>query len=208
MDYSRIRPTFDSHREINPSLLRIYESDSSWKWASEIIPDDKVTVNFDWRIAVRPGTPDTCGPGSGSENICAWGIKINLTTGWLKVDDSIPPAPDRLYNSVVEVTVTDNNTTPSPTTFKSAIRIHVHDSIKDAWLTPSGLNVNEGTELPDKIRFSILAEFDNHIAGPVVGDISRNYVGDLSRTPGIEWTSDSITVSFDNDVPGHRTDPG
>ena len=36
--------------EITPSLLKIYESDSSWKWASQITSDDNVTVQFNPRI--------------------------------------------------------------------------------------------------------------------------------------------------------------
>src|SRR6188472_1086465 len=156
--------------EIEHSLLKIYESDSSWKWASEILPSDNVTVKFDWRISIRPG----------GGFIHAWGMAINLDTGWLKIDDHLPPPPQRLYNSIVEVTVTDNNTDP-PNPITSAIRIHVHESIKSAWLTPSALSVHEGT---DSLRFSILAKFNNHDLGA-----DKSVIGDISYHPGIEWES-------------------
>jgi hypothetical protein len=156
--------------ETEHSLLKIHFDNGTVKWPSEILPSDNVTVKFDWRISIRPG----------GGAIHAWGMGINLDTGWLKIDDHLDPPSHRLYNSIVEVTVIDNNT-DSPNPITSAIRIHVYESIKSAWLTPSALSVHEGT---DSLRFSILAEFNNHDLG-----VDRSVIGDISYHPGIEWES-------------------
>jgi hypothetical protein len=184
---NEITKSYDLHlipgAEIAPSLLKIYESDTSWKWASEITPADNVTVKFDWRISI--------GPGGGI--IHAWGMAIHLDKGWLKIDDHL--GPDRLYNSIVEATVIDQNTNP-PILRTSAIRIHIHDSIKSAWLTPSALDVREGT---DRLRFSILAEFNDKatLDFPIIGDISTH--------PGIEWESNDPDFVFVDPHNGHLT---
>lgn len=167
--------------KIQPSLLKIYESESTWKWASDINEStDNVSVKFDWRISIR---------GDGVHGIAAWSMQLDLDQGWLIVSDTLNPPPHRLYNSIVEVTVIDKNQ-PQREPLRSAIRIHLHDSIKGAWITPSTLTVHEGA---DKIRFSILAWFNNTVSG-------KNYPvnGDISRYPGIEFISDDPNfVSID-----------
>ena len=74
-------------------------------------------------------------------------MQLDADTGSLRINDPsfFQPPPNRLYNFIVEVTVIDKNTDP-PNRITSAIRIHVHDSIKNAWLTPSALSVREGTD--------------------------------------------------------------
>ena len=149
--------------EIKPSLLKIHFDDGTEngkeKWASEIENSDNVKVKFDWRIS----------PGRGANNIVTFSIQMDLIEGWIRVKDP-PLNAGRLYNFIVEVKVTDNNTIPA-TFFESAIRIHLHESIKSAWLTPKTLSVREGT---DSLRFSILAEFENQVA-----DITKSVIGDI-----------------------------
>lgn len=181
---------------ISPSLLKIYETDSPtspWKWASDILPSDNVIVKFNPKIFPAPAEGDP--PPGGDPNIKAWNMEINIDSGRLSVNvpSLFSPPPHRLYNFIVEATVTDKNIDP-PNVITSEIRIHIHDSIKFAWLTPSVLSVRKNT---DRHRFSILAEFNNSVSGndlPIIGDIST--------LPGIKWerASGSASVSVKEDT--------
>jgi hypothetical protein len=57
--------------------------------------------------------------------------------------------------------------------FETVIRIHVHDSIKKIWLTPSSLTIHE---FADECRFTVLALFDD------------DTVGDITEWPQLAYT--------------------
>jgi IgA Peptidase M64 len=62
---------------------------------------------------------------------------------------------------------------------ETAIRIHIHDSVKDIWLTPSTLSVHQG---PDERRFTVLARFND------------DGVGDITDWSGLTFHSNDETV--------------
>ena len=100
------------------------------------------------------------------------GITVNTGTGEVKVD-SPRPAPPRLQSFVLEATVT-TKPPAAKTLGPIPIRVCVHDSIRDFWLTPNPLTIRKNA---DGQQFSVLAEFDD------------GTIGDITRRPGFAWAT-------------------
>jgi hypothetical protein len=66
------------------------------------------------------------------------------------------------------------------TPYESAVRVHIHDTITAAWITPTTLTVRER----EQVRFSVYAEFSDGI------------VGDISVHPGITWSCSNGRVNI------------
>jgi hypothetical protein len=164
---------------ITPSLLKIHHDppndppDPPWTWASN--PIANVIVNFEPKIR-----------DAGSGLVHKFGIELNTVTGRLQIDQTLPSP--RLYNFIIEATVVDNNAS-IPNTFKSAIRIHVHNRLVTPWLTPSKLSIRLGS---DGHRFSVLAVFQDDVAG-----VPHDIVADITRFPSYTWTSSNQKVNVD-----------
>jgi len=177
--------------KISPSLLKIYDTDTHFVYASAIEGTDNVDVTFDWRISVRGGV--------GIDSIATWNMDLDLKKGSLEVSDPLWADPTRLYNSVIEVKVIDKTNPAKPIEHSSAIRVHLHDRLKRSWITPSTLTIRPDG---DRICFSILAEFINKISGK-----DYSIIGDISRHPNIEWKSDEpnfVSVDSDPADPDHN----
>lgn len=79
----------------------------------------------------------------------------------------------RLHNFLVRAVVSD---TAGGKPLATHLRIHIHDSIENIWLTPRTLTVYQGS----KQRFTVLAEFSDK----TVGDITdRNSTVVIDNTP-------------------------
>jgi hypothetical protein len=116
------------------------------------------------------------------------GITVNTSTGVVTVDQN-RPAPPRLEQFVVEATA--RTKPPSPRTLGPIpIRVHVHDSITELWLTPSRLTVRRGTT---GTRFTVLARFDD------------DTVGDISDRGGIEWSETDPVQPSNPRIKVHKT---
>jgi len=162
------------------SLLKVWESDTSWRWASVIAADVNSQINVEFKPLINLGA---------SGNVHKFGITIDTGTGLFEVDSTLPASPNRLYNFIIEATVTDETTNKS---ISSAIRIHIHDEILAAWLTPSHLSIHLGA---DGLRFSVLADFLDRVAGQ-----TYHQIGDITRFPGFFWTSsDELSIIFKNE---------
>jgi hypothetical protein len=113
------------------------------------------------------------------------GVTVDTTTGVVKLPPGSVPTPPLagsegvLRNFLIRAAVTDPDGVEFAT--KPSIRVHLHDFLMFGWLTPAQLTVRrdfapEPDELPRQ-RFSILAQFNDGV------------VGDITRHPGIKWTS-------------------
>ncbi len=117
------------------------------------------------------------------------GIEVDTTTGAVKVDPA-RPAPPRLSSFVIEATVT-TKPPAAKTLGPIPIRVYVHDSILDFWLTPNPLTIRKDA---NDQQLTVLAEFDDHT------------VGDISRRPGITWASaDTSKIDFASPSSGRMT---
>jgi hypothetical protein len=105
------------------------------------------------------------------------GVKVDTSTGQVTV-----PAAPTLTSFVIEAAVTTKP--PNVKTLGPIpIRVLVHTSIEDIWLTPSPLTIRRGA---DGLRFTVLARFDD------------DTVGDITRRPNITWvSSDATKVAVD-----------
>lgn len=103
-----------------------------------------------------------------------FGITINFRTGSIRVDP--PPTPDPvIHNFLVHATAVD---TSDGKEYRTSIRVHLHDKVISAWLTPAILTLRpEVAPRPQTtgVRFSVRAEFDD------------GTVGELTNHPDLEW---------------------
>jgi hypothetical protein len=102
-----------------------------------------VTVSFTARFAGAPS---------------AHGVTMDPDTGEITVASSLPTP--RLRSFLVKAKVNDGSFE-----FGIRLRVHVHATISQAWLTPDPLTVREGA----RVRLTLLARFDDG----VIGDISN-----------------------------------
>jgi hypothetical protein len=104
-----------------------------------------------------------------------FGITINNETGEIEVD--APPIPGPvIHNFLVHATARDSSDGKE---YRTSIRVHLHNRITSAWLTPPILTLRpESGALPQttRVRFSVRAQFDD------------GTVGDLTHYPDIEWS--------------------
>lgn len=168
---------FDIHvlkGETSPSLLPLLviwddsvPSKGTFANAAALPADvDKITFTPNFLTVTTP-------PSNG-------GISVNTANGAVTVPSPLP-APPRLRSFVLEATVTTKP--PNVRTLGPIpIRVCVHDSITDFWLTPNPLTLRQNAHGQ---QLTVLAEFDDRT------------VGDISRRPGITWaSSDSGIVEF------------
>jgi hypothetical protein len=107
-----------------------------------------------------------------------FGVSVNKNTGEVTVTKPLP-GPPRLRNFMLEAVVTVG-ATKLPAL---PIRVHVHASVKEAWLTPDKLTLHRNA---NGQRFTLLAKFDDDVVG---------YVWLL---PGAVWSATPASaVSFD-----------
>jgi hypothetical protein len=107
--------------------------------------------------------------------ICTgFGITINADTGEIRVDPPPIPGPV-IHNFLIHATARDSSDGKE---YRTSIRVHLHNRITSAWLTPPILTLRpESGALPQttRIRFSVRAQFDDEI------------VGDLTHHPNVTW---------------------
>src|SRR5262249_23864717 len=65
-------------------------------------------------------------------------------------------------NFLMTVSVADN----AGKTYETEIRIHIHDSVNEIWLTPPTLTIHKGA---DECRFTVLASFNDGVIGDITG---------------------------------------
>jgi len=91
----------------------------------------------------------------------AFGLKVDTTTGEVTAAAQPNPPDAKFPNFNFLMTA---NQTLAGSTLDTVIRIHIHDSIKKIWLTPSSLIVHEDA---DDRRFTVLALFDDDTVGDI-----------------------------------------
>lgn len=109
-------------------------------------------------------------------NVITKNVSVNKVTGEIMASplDPADPAYFKDFNFNMEISIQTLDAIPK--TFKTTLRVYVHDGIDNVWLTPTSLNIPKGTS---NFRFSVYAEFDDGV------------VADISYHPGISWTSDT-----------------
>lgn len=106
------------------------------------------------------------------DNFSGHGITVNTKTGVVTVAAALPNP--RKNNFIMEAEAVSG-----ARTFTEIIRIQIHQSISQVWLTPSTLSVRPFTaSLPENTtyKFSVRAQFDDGV------------VGDITEMPGVTWS--------------------
>lgn len=108
------------------------------------------------------------------------GLTVSRDTGAIEAD----AGPVRIRNFMMEITIRDN---AGATPFTLYIRVHVHGSIQDVWLTPASLTVHpaEHPRAQRQVtwyRFAVRAQFDD------------GTVGELTD-PDIDWSGPAAGIN-------------
>ena len=137
-----------------------------------LLTNHDVTLNFQSsfrNLVDLAAVPPTCS---------GFGVTINLNTGSIQVD---PPTPNRvIHNFLIHATATDSSDGEE---YRTSIRVHLHNRIVSAWLTPPILTLRpSAAALPQttQVRFSVRALFDD------------GTVGDLTHHPDIVWRGTNV----------------
>lgn len=123
------------------------------------------------------------------------GITVDTMLGVVRVAAGVPL--HRKNNFIMEVEAKND---ADGKTFKEVIRVQVHGSVDQVWLTPDRITVRPGGAPPEntKCRFAVRAQFDDGV------------VGDLTLGHGVTWapssnvTEDGELVIDAGDLPGHN----
>jgi hypothetical protein len=141
---------------------------SSQDAATYLAANADVTINFQpsfRNVLDLTVTPPTCS---------GFGITINNDNGEIRVP--APPTPaSTIHNFLLHATAEDSSNDKE---YRISIRIHLHNRVTSAWLTPPVLTLRpNGPTLPQTTfqRFSVRAQFDD------------GTVGDLTNQPGLTW---------------------
>jgi hypothetical protein len=132
--------------------------------------DVEIDFQSSFRNVIDVSTvPQTC---------IGFGVTINFQTGSIRVD---PPPPNPLiHNFLIHVNAAD---TSDGNEYRTSVRVHLHNRVVSAWLTPPILTVRpQSGTLPEttRVRFSIRALFDD------------GTVGDLTNHPDIVWRGANV----------------
>lgn len=113
------------------------------------------------------------------------GITVSRGTGFVSVDAAI--GINVKHNFIIEVEARNDG---DGRTFREAIRVHVHGSVTQVWLTPDQLTVRPiegpGERIATVYRFAVRAQFDDGL------------VGDLTDGHGVTWTEPDGHVNAAN----------
>ena len=111
------------------------------------------------------------------------GIQLDVATGVLRADAHPDPTFPEITNFLLTVTWADG----SGASDQTEIRVHIHDSIKEIWLTPPTLTIHKGI---DECRFTVYARFND------------DCVGDITDWPQSLFTYQSADESVAKALPG------
>jgi hypothetical protein len=157
-------------RDLTSTGLRVVDENGDMPSAENYLlltPNDHIVFTPRFKRASPPGTD--------YEN-ADLGFRVNARTGAV----TAALAHTRIkHNFVIEIRA--QNQDGSTSTNTETIRVHVHNSVADLWLTPERLTVRPtGATRPEGTtsRFSLRVQFDTGV------------VGDLTDQHGVTWTSE------------------
>lgn len=160
-------------RALNNQALKFVQADGTTVFAEQYTGND-VTLTFTPLFKGAPQGNNFVG----NQN----GITVDIHTGVVTVANGVQP--NVKHNFIIEVSALNNGDDPSKTIFES-IRVHVHNSVTQVWLTPDQLTIrpidDPGVAIRGSYRFAVHAQFDDGL------------IGDLTDGHGVTW----------NDTSGH-----
>ena len=138
----------------------------------------QVKNDANWVSAAGPGLPpDLLGISFTCDvlpvALVQQGITIDAATGRIDLTAVSPGAPV-LRNFLVHARATHTNVPALPNPLEVDVRVHVHESVTQIWLTPTALTIHVGA---DGLQFTVLAGFDNGV------------VGDVTAWTNLTWSS-------------------
>ena len=147
-------------------------------------------ITVTWSASFARGAPGCAGVTVDT------GTAANRKTGEVRVAAGALPAPVRLLDFLVIATVSDG---VNPLPQVAYVRVHIHERVVSAWLTPSPLTARIGAS---NVRFGVLAEFDHGIVGDIgnwspwevdpLNPADLTYVRMLATNqPAVAWSSDN-----------------
>jgi hypothetical protein len=159
--------------------LRVSSTDPANPGNSVLSLTDFLSAYGDAECIFKPTFLATLNPSTGDYE--GFGVTVNSRSGLISVGPN--PTSQPLYNFTVIATLVANRNDPTSKRLRVFLRIHLHQYVAKAWLSPSSLRVPKGIS---GFRFAILAQFDD-------GTIGR-----LQMSNVIDWFSDPPNAGVDN----------
>ena len=105
------------------------------------------------------------------------GVTVDSTTGEVTATPQPAGQPNTFpsFNFLIKA----HQAVGGVATYETEIRVHVHNSIKSIWLTPSSLTPHVGS---DECRFTVLARFDDDVVADIT-DWPASQLSFKSSTP-------------------------
>jgi hypothetical protein len=122
------------------------------------------------------------------------GVEVNSDEGIVSaLPHPDPPHPDdppfpKVSNFILLAVFSQ----PSGATFETEIRVHIHDSVKDLFLTPSTLTIHKDT---NECRFTVLARFHDDTDEDISEVINNDTIGDITDWPELTYQSADPSVA-------------
>jgi hypothetical protein len=168
---------------LRPRLWVVEASSGAWRTLKEYSDahQDSLKVSFQ---PVFTAAPDTTG-----KRLQGFEIYVDKQSG--QVEAKLNP-PDPSPSSFMLEAVVEDDGGGSPLAANAALRVHVHGSVTDLWLTPRKLATRRvkaaGNEEATQCRFAVRAQFDDG----TVGDITES--GELTFTPAKWFDGSAIKI--------------
>lgn len=147
---------------------------------------DQTVVDF---IGSNPSAGCTFKPSfkgtlnTGTNIYDGFGVEVHRLTG--EVTAGSNPNPNPLYNFTILAKVAADRNDPASPSKKAYLRIHLHNSVAKAWLTPSPLRVPKNVT---GFQFAIYAQFDDQTIAEL----------EPTAADGTTWTSHPVDGKVNN----------
>jgi hypothetical protein len=159
--------------------LRVSSTDPANPGNSDLSLTDFLSAYGDAECIFKPTFPATLNPSTGDYE--GFGVTVNSRSGLISVGPN--PTSQPLYNFTVIATLVANRNDPASKRLRTFLRIHLHNYVAKAWLSPASLRVPKGIS---GFRFAVLAQFDDKT------------IGRLQMSNVIDWFSDPPNAGVDN----------
>jgi IgA Peptidase M64 len=128
----------------------------------------------------------------------AHSVEVDLLTGAVTAH----PTTDviKLNNFLITARFVDR-LGPGGNVFETEIRVHIHDSIEEIWLTPATLTIYHGA---DKPRFTVLARFSDQCIGDITDWDPSLFTFDSSNKSAVtldsSWALQAVSPGGTSDI--------
>src|SRR5258708_24470247 len=145
-------------------------------------PNAECTFKPTFKAALNPATNEYEG----------FGIRVNALTG--EINAGANPAPQPLYNFTILARLAVDKNNPASSSKQAYLRVHLHNYVAKAWLTPSPLNIPRDSTV---FSLSVYAQYDDKTIAEQSTFAADSKVAEWSSNPPDKVRDPSGFISLD-----------